>query len=76
MHRTNIYLTERQQAALDARAAAAGSNRSAVLRAIVDADLGLGPTDPSVDAELADAASSIAARARALAAEDPDLSSE
>src|SRR3546814_3275894 len=39
MQRTNIYLTEDQQRALDVRARRAGTNRSAVLREILDAEL-------------------------------------
>src|SRR3546814_19305263 len=37
MQRTNIYLTEEQQQALDVRARRAGTNRSAALREILDA---------------------------------------
>jgi hypothetical protein len=36
MRRTNVYLSEREQAALDARARIEGSTRSDVLRAILD----------------------------------------
>src|SRR3546814_17759043 len=39
MQRTNIYLTEDQQRALDVRARMAGTNRSAVLREILDDEL-------------------------------------
>jgi hypothetical protein len=39
MHRTNVYLTSEQERALDARARARGTTRSAVLREIIDRDL-------------------------------------
>lgn len=39
MHRTNIYLTEEQVKELDERAAAAGTNRSEVIRDLVDEGL-------------------------------------
>jgi LDH2 family malate/lactate/ureidoglycolate dehydrogenase len=75
VRRTNIYLSEVEQAALDARAAAEGSTRSEIVRAIVDRELNLGPEDASeVDAALAESAADLAARARALSADDPDLS--
>lgn len=73
VRRTNIYLSEIEQAALDARAAAEGSTRSEVLRAIVDRELNLGPEADVVDAALAELAAELAARARALSATDPDL---
>ena len=59
MLRTNIYLTEEQARALDARARAAGTTRSGELRGILDDALTLG-NDASGDrldtafAELAD----------------------
>jgi regulator of protease activity HflC (stomatin/prohibitin superfamily) len=72
VRRTNIYLSEDEQAALDARATAEGSTRSDVLRAIVDRELNL-DEEPEVDAALADLASDIARQARSLSARDPDL---
>lgn len=48
MQRTNVYLTEAQQAALAARARMAGTTRSAVLRDILDA--GLAEPAPADDA--------------------------
>jgi hypothetical protein len=36
MHRTNIYLTDDQERALDARARVEGTTRSGVLRRILD----------------------------------------
>jgi hypothetical protein len=69
MRRTNIYLSEDEQAALDARAVAEGSTRSDVLRAVVDRELNL-DEDPEVDAALA---TDIARRARSLSRGDPDL---
>ncbi len=75
MRRTNIYLTEVEQAALDARATAEGSTRSEIVRAIVDRELNLAPGEATeVDAALADAATELAGRARALSADDADLS--
>jgi hypothetical protein len=73
VRRTNIYLTETEQAALDARAAVEGSNRSDVLRAIVDRELNIAEEHDELDAALADAADQIAKRARSLSSRDPDL---
>lgn len=75
VRRTNIYLSDEEQAALDARAAVEGSNRSDVLRTILDGALNLADTDVSVDAALAEAANEIAVTARALSGGDADLSS-
>jgi len=51
MHRTNIYLTEEQERALDQRARRAGTTRSAVVRDILDRDLNGAPAiDPEVAA--------------------------
>jgi hypothetical protein len=72
MRRTNIYLSEAEQAALDARAAAEGSSRSDVVRDIVDRELNL-TTDHALDDALADAAPELAQRARKLSRDDPDL---
>jgi hypothetical protein len=72
MRRTNIYLSEKEQAALDARAVVEGSTCSDVLRSIVDRELSLAAA-PEVDLALAEAASEIARRARGLARSDPDL---
>ncbi len=75
LRRTNIHLAEVEQAALDARATAEGSTRSEIVRAIVDRELNLAPGEATeVDAALADAATELAARARVLSADDPDLS--
>ncbi len=76
VRRTNIYLTEVEQVALDARAAAEGSTRSEVLRALVDRELNL-DTEASGDADaaLAELAGELAERSRQLSADDPDLSS-
>lgn len=76
VRRTNIYLTVAEQAALDARAAADGSTRSEVLRALVDREFNL-ETESSgeVDAALAELAGELAARSRQLSDDDPDLSS-
>lgn len=72
VRRTNIYLSEAEQAALDARAVAEGSTRSDVVRALVDSGLNV-REDPEVDAALAEAAAELAERARRLSRHDPDL---
>ncbi len=72
MRRTNIYLSETEQAALDARAIVEGSTRSDVVRALVDRELNLSE-DAEVDAALLGAARDIAYRARRLNRADPDL---
>ncbi len=75
MRRTNIYLSEVEQAALDARAAAEGSTRSEIVRAIVDRELNLAPGEATeVDAALAETAAELAARSRDLSSGDQDLS--
>lgn len=76
VRRTNIYLTEAEQAALDARAAAEGSTRSEVLRVLVDRELNLDAEKASgdIDAALAGLAGELAERSRQLSADDPDLS--
>lgn len=74
MHRTNIYLTEAQQRALDLRARRAGTNRSAVLREILDAELAE-PAAP--DEQLRAQFAALAERHDQLVAglfdDDPDL---
>lgn len=76
VRRTNIYLTEEEQAALDARAAAEGSTRSEVLRALVDRELNLdGEVSAEVDAALVEVAGELAELSRRLSADEPDLSS-
>jgi hypothetical protein len=72
MRRTSIYLSETEQAALDARAAVEGSSRSDVVRALVDRELNLAE-DSELDAVLLRAAGDIADRARRLSRTDPDL---
>lgn len=72
VHRTNIYLTESEQAGLDARAAAEGSTRSDVVRGIVDRELNLAE-DTDLDDILGELAAELADRARALASDDPDV---
>jgi hypothetical protein len=74
MQRTNIYLTKAQQAALDLRARRAGTNRSAVLREILDAELA---EPPAPDAELRAQFAALADHHDQLVAglfdDDPDL---
>ena len=43
MHRTNLYLTNEQEEALDARARAAGVSRSSLVRSIIDRELARPP---------------------------------
>jgi len=74
VRRTNIYLSETEQAALDARATVEGSTRSDVVRALVDRELNLAE-DADLDAVLLRAAADIADRARRLSRADPDLKS-
>jgi predicted transcriptional regulator len=77
VRRTNIYLSDVEQAGLDAIAAARGSTRSDVIRAIVDRELHLEAVDDdALDAILADAAGGVAERARVLSRRDPDLDIE
>lgn len=75
MHRTNIYLTEAQQRALDARARAAGISRSAALRAVLDDALATGVEidDDEVAAAFGELADRYQGVADALFADDADL---
>ncbi len=75
VRRTNIYLSAVEQAALDAKAAAEGSTRSEVLRALVDRELNLDDGGSEVDSALVELASELAERSRQLSADDADLSS-
>ncbi len=76
VRRTNIYLSEAEQAALDAKAAAEGSTRSEVLRALVDRELNLDSEgSEEVDAALVELAGELVERSRQLSADDPDLTS-
>lgn len=72
MRRTNIYLTEVEQRALDAKATVEGCSRSDIVRWIIDRELHL-DADAEVDALLADLATELAEAARRLADDDPDL---
>jgi hypothetical protein len=72
MHRTNIYLSDAQQCALDARAAALGTSRSEILRQILDRELNL-RASTELDALFLESAAGVAARARQLSSGDPDL---
>jgi hypothetical protein len=72
VRRTNIYLSDRQQAGLDARAAAEGSTRSDIIRALVDRELNL-VEEADLDEVLGDLAGDLAQRARELSEDDPDL---
>ncbi|MBV9659575.1 MAG: ribbon-helix-helix protein, CopG family [Acidimicrobiales bacterium] len=49
MHRTNLYLTDEQERALDARARAEGVSRSALVRSIIDRELAM---TPAIDVEM------------------------
>ncbi len=72
VRRTNIYLSDTEQAGLDARAAAEGSTRSDVIRAIVDRELNLAD-EADLDILFGQLASELAERARNLSDDDPDL---
>lgn len=74
MQRTNIYLTEDQQRALDARARLAGTTRSAVLRDILDESLQAPhPADDALRAELVRLADGYDVLVAGLFDDDPDL---
>ena len=74
MNRTNVYLTEEQTQFLDARAARAGTTRSAVLRSIIDEAASM-PT--GLDEDVRQAFASLAANypevSERLFAADPQL---
>lgn len=74
MHRTNLYLTDEQERALDSRARAAGISRSALVRRIVDDALA---DEPAQSAELDAAFAALADDYEDLVAglfdDDPDL---
>lgn len=74
MHRTNLYLTETQEAKLDARAKARRMSRSAYVRQIIDS--ALQESDPlthEVQSVLADIADSYHEIVGDVFDEDPDL---
>ncbi len=71
VRRTNIYLSEAEQEALDARAAVEGVSRSDIVRGVIDRELNL-VEDEEIDAALADLAAELAEGARSSAADDPD----
>ena len=75
MHRTNVYLTESQTRYLEARADAAGTTRSAVLRNIID-DAAARPAvlDEEVKRAFAALAEEYAEVSARLFADDPHLS--
>lgn len=74
MHRTNIYLTEEQERALDARARVEGTTRSALLRAILDRELsGTVVFDADLEAAFAAIADGYTDLVDGLFDDDPDL---
>lgn len=73
MYRTNIYLTEEQELALDFRARLKGTTRSAVLRQIIDADLGTGQPDSGIECAFAELADHYDELVIGLFDDDPDL---
>ena len=75
VRRTNIYLSDAEQEALDARAAVEGVSRSDIVRAVIDRELNL-DEDEEIDAALADLAGQLAKAARRSAKGDPDLRTE
>ena len=72
VRRTNIYLSEAEQQALDARAAVEGCSRSDLVRAVIDREMNL-EEDDEIDAVLGDLAAELAAAARRDSAKDRDL---
>ncbi len=75
MRRTNIYLSEAEQRALDARASVEGCSRSDLIRRAIDRELNL-HAHREVQSLIGDLASELAETARRLADSDPDLRSE
>lgn len=75
MHRTNIYLTEEQERALDARARATRTTRSGALRAILDDALATAASSSldEVDAGFAELADVYAEATEGLFDLDDDL---
>ena len=74
MHRTNLYLTDEQEKALDARARAAGVSRSALVRSIIDRELARSlPLGDDVVAALRDLADGYHEATQGLFDDDPDL---
>ncbi len=75
MQRTNIYLTEAQSAFLEARAAAAGTTRSAALRDIIDTAAAQPVTvDAEIRRALAEFADNYGDISKQLFENDPELS--
>lgn len=75
MQRTNIYLTEAQTEYLRARAAAAGTTRSAVLRELIDSAAAQPVTlDAEIQRAFAELADNYGEVAKRLFGDDPELS--
>jgi hypothetical protein len=72
VRRTNIFLSEAEQQALDARAAVEGCTRSDIVLSALDRHLNLAE-ETDIDAAFGDLAAELANTARALSANDPDL---
>lgn len=74
MHRTNLYLTDEQEQALDRRARSAGVSRSALVRMIIDRELA-NPTalSDADDAALAELSGAYLETFSDLFDDDPDL---
>jgi hypothetical protein len=74
MHRTNLYLTEDQERALDARARSARVSRSAIVREILDRELSLPSSlDETTQAALASLAEIYLDEVEGMFDDDPDL---
>ena len=75
MHRTNVYLTEEQERALDARARSSGTTRSGVLRSILDEALATerSAADDDVDAAFAELALTYGEATKHMFDADDDL---
>jgi len=75
VRRTNIYLSEAEQAALDARATVEGCSRSDIVRSVIDREMNL-DEDTEIDTVIGDLAAELAELARRLSSADPALSTE
>jgi hypothetical protein len=73
MHRTNLYLTEEQERALDERARAQRTSRAAVIREILDNELAARPVSAETDAALGLVADAYLEASAGLFDDDPDL---
>jgi len=73
MHRTNIYLTDAQEQALDARARRSGSTRSAVIRGLIDEGMAREPLEDPLGAAFGALSDQYDELVGSLFDDDPDL---